>query len=191
MKFSKAISGFTLIELLVSAAIGSVVITVAGAGMVNILSLDNNVELKTDRRIELDRTLYYIASDVRESKSVSTTTPTGWTVPSGYTGIVYLTKPDNTHVAYYTKSSTGTNWRGSNLIYRATASNNAGGFILDAITSTTATCTGSGTASGSEGFRAIVAANNLSANICLQTLMPTSSSGETMAVSSLAAVRSY
>jgi prepilin-type N-terminal cleavage/methylation domain-containing protein len=185
-QFSKSLSGFTLTELLVAAAISSSVLTGVGIGMVNILSMDNNVEIESDHRMELDRTLNYIASDIRESKRISTSSPVGWSIPSGYTGVMYLTKPDNSTVAYYTRSASGTNWRGDNLIYRATASGNTGSFLLDAVTSTSVACTGSGTSSG-----VVVAANNLSANVCLQSLMQTSTTGETLRVNALAAIRNY
>lgn len=134
---SQSTAGFTLIELLVAMAISTLVIGIAGFGLVTILDKNNKAEAETLRRTNLNRALDFIADDIRESKSVSTTLPaawTSWTVPTGYTGVLFLTKPGTpTQVAYYTRSSSGVVWQGPQVIYRSTVSDDGGNALIDSL----------------------------------------------------------
>jgi len=166
----KTSAGFTLIELLVAMAISTIVIGVAGFGLVTILDKNNKAEAETLRRTNLNRALDFIADDIRESKSVSTTLPpawTSWTVPTGYTGVLFLTKPGTpTQVAYYTRSSSGVVWQGPQIIYRKDGSDDPQA-LVDGIATSSPSCTGSGTASsGTVGFKVFVD-NSRSVKICL------------------------
>ncbi len=171
----KNTAGFTLIELLVAMAISTIVIGVAGFGLITILDRNNKAEAETLRRTNLNRALDFIADEVRESESVSTTLPaawTSWTVPTGYTGVLFLTKPGTpTQVAYYTRSSSGVVWQGPQVIYRKNGSDDpqalVDGVASASPTSSTPPCTGSGTASlGTVGFKVFVS-NSRSVKVCL------------------------
>ena len=188
--FSKTIGierkshGFTLIELLIAALITSVVILVAGNGLISIMTANQQAEADSQRRMDLNRALDYISDDIREASSVSTTVPsgtpwTGWAAPSNcYSGVLYLTKPNATlggtpvAVAYYTRPKTcgtGVVWQSPQIIYRSTTSGDEGNALVDAIASSSPpNCsTGSGTASsGTVGFKVWVQ-NSRSVKLCL------------------------
>jgi prepilin-type N-terminal cleavage/methylation domain-containing protein len=138
------VTGFTLVELLIAMAITGVIITVGGSGLVIILNYNRQAEVKTDLRIELNRALDFMADDLRESNNISTSMPaswTGWTVPAGYSGVLFVTKspgtPGGSQVAYYLREklpgATSPVWQGPQIIYRATATNNEGDALVDSI----------------------------------------------------------
>ena len=134
-------AGFTLIELMVAMAITSIVVSLTGIGLVAITGKNQKAEAETLRRTELNRALDFIADDIRESNLASTSVPPGWTVPSCYSAILYLNKPTGTpggtQIAYYTRSKTcGSNtvlWRGPQIIYRSTTTNDGGSVLVDSI----------------------------------------------------------
>lgn len=68
----KSSTGFTLIELLVAMAITSIVVSLAGSGLVTIMEKNNKAEAETLRRIEFNRALNYIADDVRRANIITT-----------------------------------------------------------------------------------------------------------------------
>jgi len=181
-------SGFTLVELLVAIAITGIVISVAGFGLVNILQANKKAEATTERRIDLNRALDYIADDIRESSSISTTFPTGWK-DSCYSEILFLTKPGGNQVAYGLRSKTCNSytspWRGPKIIYRFRASGSTGEPLVDAISDTSIECSGSGTTSGSEGFKANIDGRKV--KICLKGKV---SDSETYSVETNAFARS-
>jgi prepilin-type N-terminal cleavage/methylation domain-containing protein len=136
--------GFTLVELVVAMAITGILLAVGGSGLVYILSFNQQAETNSNLRIDLHRALEFIADDARESNNLSTTLPTswtGWTIPTGYTGVFFLTKPAGTpggsQVAYYKRQklpgATSPEWRGPEIIYRATTSNTGGDALVDSI----------------------------------------------------------
>ncbi len=139
----KTSAGFTLIELLVAMALTSIVISLTGVGLVAITGKNQKAEAETLSQTGLNSALDFIADDIRESNLVSTSIPSGWTwtVPSCYSAILYLNKPTGTpggtQIAYYTRSKTcGSNtvlWRGPQIIYRSTTTNNEGSVLIDSI----------------------------------------------------------
>lgn len=64
-------AGFTLIELLVAASITTVVVAVGGYGLVSIMSADRTASAQTDRRMEQNRALDFIADEVRQARSIN------------------------------------------------------------------------------------------------------------------------
>lgn len=183
-------SGFTLVELLVAIAITGIVITASGFGLVNILQANKRAEAQTERRIDLNRALDFIADDIREAQSVSKTKPSEWTLsPStDYTPIFYIKKPNSFPkpiVAYYTRSASGVEWRGPLVIYRSDDADSGGSALIDAISDTAASCTSSGTASGSAGFKVYIDARKV--KICLKGKV---SDSETYSVETNAFARS-
>jgi prepilin-type N-terminal cleavage/methylation domain-containing protein len=140
LNFKDDAVGFTLVELLVAVVITGIVITIVGSGLISILSGNQKAEAQSNLRIKLDYALSFIADDIRESNQVSTSVPpswTGWTIPVGYSGVLFLTKSGGEKVAYYTrqKSSSATTpvWQGPEIIYRATVTNAEGDTLVDSI----------------------------------------------------------
>ena len=78
-KINHCSSGFTLIELLVAMSITTIVVTIAGSGLVAIMQNNSKAEAETLKRTELNRALDFIADDIRESNMVATSVPAGWT----------------------------------------------------------------------------------------------------------------
>lgn len=143
ISIQKSSAGFTLIELLIAMALTTVVIGITGSGLVIITEKNQKAEAETLRRTELNRTLDFISDDIRQSNLASTSIPSGWTWtdPLCYSPILYLNKPNGTpggtQIAYYTRSKTcGGNtvlWRGPQIIYRSTTTNDAGSILVDSI----------------------------------------------------------
>jgi prepilin-type N-terminal cleavage/methylation domain-containing protein len=120
--------GFTLVELLVATAIMSIVVTLAGFGVVFLLRQNKTAASESDRRINLNRALDYIANEVRTANSISATTTS--TLPTGAIGKLRLAIPSDTafpnHEYYIISTSTNcstnnistTLWACNNVIYR-------------------------------------------------------------------------
>lgn len=167
--------GFTLVELLVGMVVTSLFLIFAGSGLISILQSHRQSEAEVDQHTQLNRAKDFIADDIREAKAVSTTAPSGWIVPSNYSAILYLTKPDNTTVAYYTfDTSSGSNWQGPQVIYRATAPNTAGNPLVDRVSNTSPGCSGSGTP-GFEVSPAPLTPTDRSVKLCLLGDLPNGS----------------
>jgi prepilin-type N-terminal cleavage/methylation domain-containing protein len=159
--------GFTLVELLAAAVISAIVLIMAGSGLINLLQANQTVETEVDQATQLNRAAAFIANDIREAKIVSTTAPAGWTVPPGYTGIIYLTKPDDSTVAYYTRAAAGgADWQGPLVIHRATITNTVGSPLVDQIAHTVPGCSGTGTA-GFEVAPAPLSSSDREVTLCL------------------------
>lgn len=82
----KTSAGFTLIELLVAMSLTTIVVSVAGFGLVTIMGANNKGEAETQRRVNLNRALDFIADEVRMASSVrdSATAPS-WATDSDNT----------------------------------------------------------------------------------------------------------
>lgn len=164
--------GFTLVELLVGMVVTTIFLIFAGSGLISILQSHRQSEAEVDQHTKLNRAIDFIADDIREAKAVSTTAPSGWTVPTDYSAILYLTKPDDTIVAYYTfDTSSGSDWQGPQVIYRATVSNTAGNPLVDRVSNASPGCSGSGT-SGFEVSPAPLTPTNRSVKLCLLGDLP-------------------
>lgn len=72
----RASAGFTLIELLVAMSITTIVVTIAGSGLIAIMQNNNKAEAETLRRIELNRALDFIMDEIRTARRINTTTTT-------------------------------------------------------------------------------------------------------------------
>lgn len=110
--------GFTLPELLTASLITGLIVTLAGVGLVNLTQITQKSEKETEQRDRLSMALDFIASDIRESKSVSTTV-TQDRGGEGFTNIFEVTRNDNSTVTYYSKDvPLQTPWLGPKVIYR-------------------------------------------------------------------------
>lgn len=106
-------AGFTLIELLVAMAITSIVVSLAGSGLVTIMGKNSKAEAETLRRVEFNRALDYIAEDVRRASSI--TTASSYTISSPFpicavaTPILHVSIPGSTpnNIVYYLNDISG------------------------------------------------------------------------------------
>lgn len=86
--------GLTVTELLVSVVMGSVVLTAAASGLINLLKANQHIESKTIRHNGLIKALNYLQEDIKTAKSVTV-------IPCDFSGInskdcLKLTYPNNT-----------------------------------------------------------------------------------------------
>jgi prepilin-type N-terminal cleavage/methylation domain-containing protein len=145
-QFSK---GFTLTELLVAMSITLVVITLAGSGLVTLMTANQKTDIETQRRTNLNRALDYIADEVRAANKVNPVL-TGSSFPGSGTGVLLITQPPasvpSANIVYFIRPST-TNWAGPNTINRlsgtySTASainiSTGGSLLVDGVADVTA-----------------------------------------------------
>lgn len=69
-KYNQTSAGFTLIELLVAASISGLVIALTGFGVVALTERNKNEKIETERRVDVNRALDFIAEEVRMAKKV-------------------------------------------------------------------------------------------------------------------------
>lgn len=119
-------SGFTLVELMVAMLITSFVISATGFGLVTITNRDKREKAETERRVELNRALDFIADEVRQAKPIATDADAdldkvapGFN-PSDKTPVLTLQIPDvKQRVIYYIASPPSDSvWLGPKVIYR-------------------------------------------------------------------------
>jgi prepilin-type N-terminal cleavage/methylation domain-containing protein len=191
-KTYKSSAGFTLIELLVAASITTIVVSVAGSGLVAIMQNNGKAESETLRRTELNRALDFITEEIRIAKKIelNAATATGYTfTPQGsdVQKILALEVPtaggSSRKVVYYIATPPATSvWSGPKVIYRWGPEFNGAGqystaantnkLLLDFIDSSpiTPSCQAGWSvnpSSSSTGFYACVASNSRSAEIYL------------------------
>ena len=148
-------SGFTLIELLAAISLTTIVVGAAGFGVVTIMNANAKSESKTQRRVELNRALDYIAEDIRRASDVSSVSSSSSFYGSG-TGVLSLNIPYKPNLEYYVRESTST-WIGPNTINRRHSDSSNDNALVDAITEPTSepTCS-DGTLEGANGFYACI-----------------------------------
>jgi hypothetical protein len=131
--FAKATSlklptGFTLTELLIAAFLTTTVVMLGGWAMANIISYSKTSSSKSDRRIELNRALDFIASEVREASAINIDPqPTEFSPaateidPASVQNVLVLNLQELPRpVIYYLAAPASTNktWRGPKVVYR-------------------------------------------------------------------------
>ncbi len=75
--------GFTLIELLVAVVISTIVIGIAGFGIVTILTMDSRAEASIERQVDLNRAFDFLTNEIRMAQKINssaTTVANGTTV---------------------------------------------------------------------------------------------------------------
>lgn len=70
-KNNQSSAGFTLIELLVAASITTIVVSLAGSGLVSIMQNNSKAEAETLRRVQLNRALDFMSDEVRTAKTIA------------------------------------------------------------------------------------------------------------------------
>jgi len=154
--------GFTLPELLVASLILSLVITLAGFGLVRVLKANEKNTIEAERQAELNRALDFMVDDIKAAQSV---TISNIPARANYQGVFKLTKfEDGTQkeFAYYTAPKSASSiWRGPRTVYRQqiapVVSGPATFALVDAIANVDPTCTGnSGNTSGDKGLKVFI-----------------------------------
>jgi prepilin-type N-terminal cleavage/methylation domain-containing protein len=126
LQIKKKSSGFTLVELMVAMLITSLVISATGFGLVSITNKDKREKAETERRVELNRALDFIADEVRQAKPIATDASADLsTIAPGFdstdkTPVLTLQIPDvKQRVIYYIASPPSNSvWLGPKVIYR-------------------------------------------------------------------------
>lgn len=124
MNSADSITGFTLIELLVAALISGVILILVGIGLINLLRADQSNEATARQRVQLNRALDFISDEIHESKEVTLTPFSGWSM-AGCDALFFVQKPTtgvaDPQVAYYScPPAVGELWKGPKVLYRAT-----------------------------------------------------------------------
>ncbi len=133
LKKPKSAAGFTLIELLVAMAITTIVVGITGWGVVAITQKSKEQKLETDRRVELNRALDFIADEVRQAKPIATNASADLgTIASSFTStnrtpVLTLQIPGVSQRVIYYIASSSSPWLGPNVVYRWGPSFNANG----------------------------------------------------------------
>lgn len=129
----KTSNGFTLIELLVAMLITSIVISATGFGVVAITDRNKREKAETERRVELNRALDFIADEVRQAKPIATNASANLTTvasnfsSSSKTPILTLQIPGVSQPVIYYIASSSSPWLGPNVVYRWGPNFNANG----------------------------------------------------------------
>ncbi|MGL5794919.1 MAG: PulJ/GspJ family protein, partial [Waterburya sp.] len=142
-KSTKKSAGFTLIELLVAAIITSIIVSIAGWGLVTLMSSKKVADTQTAMQGETNRAADFINDEIRKAKFINKTDtiallddtdpdfarPGAGTTgndfdPTGKSIVLALqisdagdTNADDEMVIYYVKNNDN-NWRGPKVIYR-------------------------------------------------------------------------
>lgn len=155
-------TGFTLSELLIASFIVSLVIALAGFGLVQVLKANEKNSVEAERQTELNRALKFMVDDIRTAQSVTVSNiPTR----SNYQGVFKLTKVENgtqKEFAYYTAPKSASSiWRGPRTVYRQqivpVISGPSTFALVDAIANIDPTCTSNGgNTGGNKGLKVFI-----------------------------------
>jgi type II secretory pathway component PulJ len=166
-------AGFTLTELMVAAAASIILCGVTLGGLVMLQQMSQQMDERLEQEAELQRALRFIASDIREGKSIKAGAPE----IKGYNALFQITLPDasKTIIGYYSKKrGKGDDWAGPQIVYRRDFREEVTYALVDQIapveeigTSPSDFCAGTGTlVSGKAGF-AVRIDGQSTAKICL------------------------
>jgi type II secretory pathway pseudopilin PulG len=108
-------AGFTLTELMVAAAASIILCGVTLGGLVMLQQMSQQMDEKLEQEAELQRALRFMASDIREGKSIKAGAPPR----SGYKELFQIIRPDGSIIGYYSAKKQGEiKWAGPQIIYR-------------------------------------------------------------------------
>ncbi|MGK7939848.1 MAG: hypothetical protein AB4062_06800 [Crocosphaera sp.] len=116
--------GYTLTELLIGFSLASVVIGAAGFGLVNTLLLDQKASAKGSIRYNTDRSLEFIAEEVKLGRKVEADAVAAldeapdFTLPNGAKPILVIQIPDIPQRIIYSIEPATDVWLGSHVIKR-------------------------------------------------------------------------
>jgi hypothetical protein len=121
-----SIKGVSLTEVLFATALTGVVISAAGYGVSSLVSSSNAAGARSDRRAELNRSLDFMSSEIRESTGIekiadTAANPAGFTpLGSGASKVLMVKTADTgaTPIIYYTATPASGTWKGPRVVYR-------------------------------------------------------------------------
>ncbi len=188
-------AGFTFLELVIAIALTTVMLAMAGTGVVAVLRADQQSASEITRRTNLNRALEFMTDEVRMAKAIAT--PASGDIPTPAcgtaTGVLALTMPNNSRILYYVhnEASCTTVWTKPAVIHRIVGTDDS--VLVDAVMAPTTTPTCSTTLVGASGFYACIDSNQRSTMLYLygKQSEPASSSTATYAVSSQVSARSF
>ncbi|NJK42190.1 MAG: prepilin-type N-terminal cleavage/methylation domain-containing protein, partial [Acaryochloridaceae cyanobacterium SU_2_1] len=124
---STAQRGFTLPELLIAAVIGLGVVGLGGMGLVSILGSSKSASAQTDRRAELNRSLEFIATEVRHADTIAQDAAAA-AKPASFTSSLPITNAQpvlvlrlaaaSEPIIYYIGAASDNTWLGPRVVYR-------------------------------------------------------------------------
>jgi prepilin-type N-terminal cleavage/methylation domain-containing protein len=159
--------GFTLVELLIAMSLTSVMLTLAGYGVTTILHANRQSESEISRRANLNRSLDFMADEIRMAKAIAVPAANAIPAPTcgTVTGVLDLTMPDDSHIIYYSHDISNCNqnlWTKPGTIRRLQGSSDS--LLVDALMAPTTLPTGCSTAPlslrGASGFYACLNQSN-------------------------------
>ncbi len=165
-------AGFTLPELLVASLILSLVVTLAGFGLVQVLKANEQNTVEAERQAELNRALSFITDEIKTATSVSIS---GIPARKNYLGVFKLTKVEGgieKEFAYYTAPKSASDiWRGPRTVYRQQIKPPLVGpstyALVDAISNSVPDCTGNGNSPPTNKGLKVFIQNNSYVKLCL------------------------
>jgi hypothetical protein len=114
------IHGYTLTEILVAGLLSAVVLSISGMGIVSLMSASRANNAKSERRVEIDRSLGFITSEIQQAfqvNAVNVPVPDNKDADNEQS-VFQLTIPGLANpIIYYTANPTNT-WLGPKVIYR-------------------------------------------------------------------------
>lgn len=125
-------AGFTLVELLVALAITGIVVSLTGSGLYALMKADRRSQIETTDRLELERSLAFMADEIKMSQQIVTdgtfaaTNTIGFNPASGSSRIqpILILQPAPTSgltkpIVYYLADPPNSSvWLGPRVIYR-------------------------------------------------------------------------
>lgn len=134
-RYLNCCQGFTLVELLIAAAISGAVITLGGYGLMSVMKADKTTSAQSERRIEQNRALEFISSEVKAATKIEKDAATAanalvtagsLSLPTGAQPVLVLDVPiagsTTQKIVYYLAPPPNTTppsvWQGPNLLYR-------------------------------------------------------------------------
>ncbi len=139
-------AGFTLPELLIASVITSLVISLAGFGLIGVLRANERSTNEQERQVELNRALSFMVDDIKEAKSVSIDPDPKYLFKVTKAGV-----GGNREIVYYTvPQSSAPRWRGPRTLYRKEIAPSVkdAEALIDAIANVNPTCSGNGDVAG-------------------------------------------
>jgi hypothetical protein len=124
--------GFSLADMMIAGVITSAVVSVSGYGVAAMIDSSTTANSKTERRVEMNRAIDFIATEVRGAtsivKDVSTATvPTAFSPDSTKVDVSTVQKvlminvpgtASDTPIIYYVAKPVDGNWKGPRVVYR-------------------------------------------------------------------------
>lgn len=145
-------------------------LTMAGFGLVNTMQANQKSDSEIASRTNLNRSLDFIADEIRMAKSIgvpgssSVPTPTCGTA----TGVLDLTMPNNSHIIYYAHNMSACSsniWSTPAAIRRVAAGSDT--LLVDAVVAPSAAPGCTGTSAGGDGFYACIDSSSRTATLAL------------------------